>query len=380
MEPISFVPPREVHLDKPVRIVLLGGFLGAGKTTALSTLAKRLQQKNLAVGAVTNDQAVNLVDTAIVQSSGVPVAEVAGGCFCCRFTDLIDAAQTVLAHQPDILLCEPVGSCTDMAATVLQPMRRFYGDQFQFAPFTVLVDPQRAAEHLQDEGNGSFPAEVDYIFGKQLEEADIIALNKTDTLEAKEADRLIMALESRYGKPVIQVSAATGEGFEAWISLLLGNGEAGSHVLRELDYDLYARGEAVLGWLNAAAQIDGGPEFDADRLAADVMEAIRAACQREQAEIAHLKILLTSGDRSRRMHVTTTAAPPAYSGSPLGTVTSAMLTVNARVHIAPGTLGGIAVTAIQQAAHNAGATGQITALQSFSPAYPRPPYRMATAA
>src|SRR5579872_4486720 len=114
MKPIQFERPRELRLPAPVRMVLAGGFLGAGKTTLLGALAKRLLQQGRKVGVVTNDQATDLVDTTIVCELGLPVAEVAGGCFCCRFTDLLDAAQTVLAHQPDVLLCEPVGSCTDM--------------------------------------------------------------------------------------------------------------------------------------------------------------------------------------------------------------------------------------------------------------------------
>jgi hypothetical protein len=45
----------------------------------------------------------------------------------------------------------------------------------------------------------------------------------------------------------------------------------------------------------------------------------------------------------------------------------------------PGTLGGMAVQVIQKAAGDVGARAEIATLQSFSPAYPRPPYRMQAA-
>ena len=71
-----------------------------------------------------------------------------GGCFCCRFSDLMDSAERLRAHEPDVILAEPVGSCIDISATVLQPIKRYYGDRYRLAPFTVLVDPQRAHELL----------------------------------------------------------------------------------------------------------------------------------------------------------------------------------------------------------------------------------------
>lgn len=376
MTQMEWVRPREIATQKPVRIVLTGGFLGAGKTTVLGTLARNLIAQGLKVGVVTNDQAAHLVDTAILQAWGLPVAEVAGGCFCCRFTDLLDAAQSVLAQEPDVLLCEPVGSCTDMAATVLNPLRRFYGDQFQIAPFTVLADPQRVRESVLGEAETPFASGVGFIFDRQLAEADLIALTKVDTLSNEEAERLTHALEARYGKPVLGLSAVRGDGMEVWQSRLLSEETEGRYTLAELDYDVYAQGEAVLGWLNATAQIQGQPEFDADRFLENVAEALRAACQREEAEIAHLKLLLTAGERSRRAHLTTTKHPPTTSGEPIGFRNAATLLVNARVQIAPDLLGALVVQAIQRAASSTGAQAELTALQSFSPAYPRPPYRM----
>ena len=64
---------------------MIGGFLGAGKTTTISRLARRYQEQGLTVGIVTNDQAAGLVDTELLQSQGFEVGEVAGACFCCSF-------------------------------------------------------------------------------------------------------------------------------------------------------------------------------------------------------------------------------------------------------------------------------------------------------
>jgi len=157
--------PKEIRAPgKLARLVFVGGFLGSGKTTALAGLAKLLVERGMRVGVITNDQTVNLVDTLIVREMleglGVPVEEVAGGCFCCRFDDLVERVERILEHNPDVIMGEPVGSCTDLAATVANPIKAYYRDIFTLAPFSVLVDPWRVGELLLGEAGSKFPEEV----------------------------------------------------------------------------------------------------------------------------------------------------------------------------------------------------------------------------
>src|SRR5262245_60456804 len=50
--------------------IMVGGFLGAGKTTAMLRLAEHLTQRGQRVGLITNDQSQGLVDTSIVTAKG----------------------------------------------------------------------------------------------------------------------------------------------------------------------------------------------------------------------------------------------------------------------------------------------------------------------
>ena len=137
--------------------LMVGGFLGAGKTTALFRAGELLHGRGLRVGLIMNDQSDALVDTAIVRSRNLPVEEIAGGCFCCRFNSLVEAAERLERDAtPDVFLAEPVGSCTDLAATVTMPLRHLYGDRYAVAPLSVLVDPDRALRVLAIEGDGPF--------------------------------------------------------------------------------------------------------------------------------------------------------------------------------------------------------------------------------
>lgn len=361
--------PRQISTLKPAHLVLVGGFLGAGKTTALQALAQSLTTSGLAVGFVTNDQTTDLVDTRTLGRLQLPIAEVAGGCFCCRFDDLIASAERVMETGPDVLLCEPVGSCTDMAATVLAPLRRYYPKTFSLAPFTVLVDPDRIEEMA------SLPESVRYIFEKQLEEADTILLSKSDTLTEAEIGALKERLSARWDKPVLPLSGLRGDGIEQWRTLLLEE-TSSIRSLGEIDYDLYAEGEAVLGWLNATAQVTGLPTFAAKPFLSEVMARLQVACQREEASIAHLKASLSSGETWLRANLIQSNGLVALEASGPDTLQEAILVVNARIGIDPEHLRVLVEEAIAQVAHAAGAQTELLTMQSFRPGYPTPPYRI----
>ncbi len=55
------------------RFVMVGGFLGAGKTTTLTRLARHYVARGQRIGLVTNDQAQDLVDTNSLRAQGFPV-------------------------------------------------------------------------------------------------------------------------------------------------------------------------------------------------------------------------------------------------------------------------------------------------------------------
>ena len=73
-----------------IRFIMLGGFLGAGKTTTIARLARHYQNQGHKVGIVTNDQATDLVDTNSLRAQGFDVGEVPGACFCCNFNKLTE--------------------------------------------------------------------------------------------------------------------------------------------------------------------------------------------------------------------------------------------------------------------------------------------------
>jgi G3E family GTPase len=369
--------PRKLSVKKPVKLIFSGGFLGSGKTTALAALAKRLIHRGMRVGFITNDQSENLVDTIIVRQMltdlGVPVEEVVKGCFCCKFDELIEHVEKILAHNPDVLMGEPVGSCTDFVAAVANPIKIQYRDAFRFAPFSIMVDPDRVRSLILNETRTDFPEDVAYLFGKQMEEADTIVLNKVDLLTAKESNRLLAAIGDRYpGKKLMAVSAKEGTGMDEWLEDLISGRPGANTVLSQIDYDRYANAEAVLGWLNAAVKLTADQLFDPGQLMISLATKLRDRFKLEKGEIGHLKFVFTSAGQSMWANLTDLAAEPGIGGEELGRLSRGTLIINARVRLEPEDLEAIVRDSLNRVCTDIQVQPEIDDLQCFSPAYPEP--------
>ena len=362
---------------KRLRFVLVGGFLGAGKTTAVARLARHYAARGQRVGVVTNDQADDLVDTNSLRAQGFSVQEVAGACFCCKFDDLVGKVGLLQeGDRPDVILAEPVGSCTDLVATVVQPLRDLYGDRFEVAPYAVFFKPSHGVKILRGEQAGGFSPKAAYIFSKQLEEADAIVLNRLDEMTPDAAREVSELVQSKYaGTPVLAVSAKTGQGFDALTALLDQRGDFGRKIL-EIDYDTYAEGEAELGWLNGTARVTGEVPFDLDALLLAVTSRLRAALG-TGAEVAHLKAIGLSDGAFGVANLVSSSTRPELSLPSRCQTDEAELIVNARVAADPERLEWLVREATAAACAEQAAEATFVGMRSFRPGRPTPTHRYA---
>ncbi len=363
-----------------IRFIMVGGFLGAGKTTTLARLGKHYMSQGKKVGIITNDQAQDLVDTHSLRSQGLAVEEVAGACFCCKFNDLMDKVDLLKnAGKPDVVLAEPVGSCTDLVATVVQPLKDLYGEKFSVAPYAVLFKPSHGLKILRNQPDSGFSPKAAYIFRKQLEEADAIVINRIDELKPAEIEELAALVAGQYpGVPVLRLSAKTGQGFEALVQLLDQQGRFGQRIL-DIDYDVYAEGEAELGWLNSSVSVKATKPFALDPLLMDTVTSLQKAVAGEGAEVAHLKAIGLADGLFGVANLVSSTTRPELS-LPSGTqATEADVIVNARVAIDPAVLQSHVLKVLNAVGQSRGATVQEHKTQSFRPGRPMPTHRYAAA-
>lgn len=363
-----------------IKLTLLGGFLGAGKTTTLLRLAEHYAQTGRTVGVITNDQADGLVDTERFRSLGFTTGEVAGGCFCCRFDDFVARADELVAEsRPDVILAEPVGSCTDLVATVFKPLEQFHGDRFVLAPFTVLIDPIQTLNLLGGEGKARLSEKIAYIFRLQQQEAQAIAINKVDLLTGEQLAQVQHLLHERFPTTkILALSALTGEGFAGLVSLLdQPFGEA--RALVGIDYDTYAEGEAQLGWLNSALQLQAVTAVGVDSVLVDLAETVREQFQAATVEIAHCKFLLRGDRQTAVVNGVSSTSKPMLSQSAAEQAARLDLMINLRAQAEPSVLKQTVQQCLSAWLERNGLTILGGAGQAFRPPRPVPTHRIATA-
>lgn len=352
------------------RIAIIGGFLGSGKTTLLINLAKRYREEGRSVAIIMNDQGEVLVDSQFARQAGFETAEVLKGCFCCKFSELIDnARKLVLMNIPDIILAEPVGSCTDLLATVVAPLKFRFPEEFSVAPLTVLLDSTRISDEVEDEG--SLGA---YLRKHQVQEAEAIVLSKTDLVAADEMEGMFSVIkEMNPGAKVIPYSSISRQGIDEIGELLVSKDRSSKRPV-DVDYDLYAQAEAELGWYNGSYEFELPSETDTYDLATKILRNV--AHSYENGQIAHVKLLLDSATSAMKMSlVFSDIGVDGVKGGrkAKGPVS---LNLNGRVLSTPERLKDIMRHSVMSVLALSGAVGLSFKDDCFSPGRPNPTYRL----
>lgn len=345
--------------EKRPCIVVVGGFLGSGKTTLILAAAHLLEQCGLRSAVVLNDQGVELVDTRYAGMHGVPAREVTGGCFCCRFSGLMTEIEALREFAPDVIFAEPVGSCTDISATVLGPLKEEF-DHYRIAPFTVLVDPARAAALLS---NGADP-DFAFLFDKQLQEADVVCMSKAD---------LYPDAPGIPGVEAHRLSAATGAGVAEWLDeILSGTLEPGKTIL-DIDYTRYAEAEAALAWLNLSCIFEPALPIAPAQTVGPFLDGVDQALTAAGIQIVHLKIFCNSASGWLKAAICANGEEPKVEGQLDASPASRHeLLVNLRAKGDPDLVRRIVAGRLRELHGNA---SEIR-LDCFSPAPPKPERRV----
>lgn len=361
---------------KRVKVLFIGGFLGAGKSRILGAIARRLINDGLNVGLVTNGRSGHTVEEVLEESFGMPIAEIAGGCFSAQFSDLVDATDTILDQNPDVLLCEPVGSCADVVATVISPLKQFYGATFQILPFMMVLDPERAYELLINKEVHGISVDLLEMYRAQAEEADILLINKADILTETEIAAMKTNAEVLHpNTKLMMVSALRGDGVDELIDMVMNTkGEAG-RVMREIDHADYKIASSSIGWLHTTINISASNGFKASELLWMLSEQIKTEMATRDHRVMHLKAVLKSGSRMVGFNLRKFSQNPEIEGDIEG-VTLGVLVLHARMSVESGVLGGIVIRTLTRAAGALDAKVDFVKFQSYVPNYPCPRQRI----
>lgn len=287
-----------------MRLHLVGGFLGSGKSTAILQAAQILVSRGRKIGIVTNEQGKHLVDTAFFQALNLPALEVTGGCICCHLDDFNERVDDLVAkYQPDVIFAESVGSCADLVATVLKPLLKLRVDFDNPASLSVFADARLLYRFLKGM-EMPFSDEVIYIFQKQLEEAEPIVINKVDLLNNAQSVEIQTLAGQRFpGKTFRVQNSLDREQVEEWLEILASDERPAPRRILNIDYDRYAAGEARFSWVDREFSIS--LKSARDWVMVGICgEALCSEFSGPQYQVAHLKVLLDDGETCLKCNLT----------------------------------------------------------------------------
>ncbi len=182
---------------KTVPVHVVGGFLGAGKTSAvLALLDGPLSGERVAV--VVNDFGESAVDEATVAERGIALAEIRGACVCCTAPEGFVGAVAGLLEDPtvDRVLVEPTGLARP--ADLIDTLRRApYADRIEVMPLIVLVDPGQLSVEAQT-------------LREQAEAADVLVANRIDRCTAAEIEAFDLWAEGLWPGPLESLHTTMG--------------------------------------------------------------------------------------------------------------------------------------------------------------------------
>lgn len=181
--------------DHRIPALIIGGWLGSGKTTLVGHLLEQARAEGIRLAIISNEFGETGIDRALLDDGQEGYVELDGGCVCCRLSDSLGEtiAMVVARARPDRLVLE----CSGVALPG-EVRLAFWRD-----PVDALISDETVVVVVDGDHIARRP--LDDTFVEQVEAADLLLLNKCDLLDAEQqaaVEARLAALSA--GRPVLR--------------------------------------------------------------------------------------------------------------------------------------------------------------------------------
>jgi G3E family GTPase len=159
-----------------MKIMIIGGFLGSGKTTAILKISRQLRKAGKRIAIIVNEIGEIGLDGDTLTNPDVVTKELTSGCICCTLRISMQYTLQTLEEEfkPEIVIIEPTGIA--FPGQIREEIETMGLSELSFAPVVTLVDPCRF---------GAEAKEIPRFVENQIREAEIIGINKIDITPAE---------------------------------------------------------------------------------------------------------------------------------------------------------------------------------------------------
>jgi len=190
-----------------MEMVIISGFLGAGKTSVMLRLVEQLNQANgIRIAVIENDFGKMGIDGEVMRKYGLDVRDLKGGCICCTLSaNLVDTLRLLGANMdPDMVMVEPTGVADP--EYILLAVKEYTGPPITKTRLLVVLDAERFLK-------------IKRMFERPLKNhlrtANAVVINKADLVE----DAVLEGIEAEirgmgFDGKVIRASAESGDNMD----------------------------------------------------------------------------------------------------------------------------------------------------------------------
>jgi G3E family GTPase len=200
-----------------MKVLVIGGFLGSGKTTTILRLGRDFSNAGNKVAIIVNEIGEVGIDGDVISKYGLQTTELTSGCICCSLKVNMKTTISLLMrdYKPDILLIEPTGiafpqiikneiKLMDLKDTTIQPL-------------VTLIDGSRFKQLMK---------EVKHFAMRQIIDAEVLGINKIDLVDKIQIPIIETSIQQLNPKAKVILLSATYED-EHWydfVRMLFGEG------------------------------------------------------------------------------------------------------------------------------------------------------------